>query len=191
MLLVLGTYFAISVAWILGIANFFLYKYSSYWEHDVIKSLDIIYTIIFIFAVIGPAGVAILRYRLDINSLWKAIFLEFRHVIVFTIFFNGLSYHLWTAIVCHILGIEVNFGITSKEVRKTNFFQEIGYTLRVYHKCYFLMLLLGLMVIGMQYFVPENLRIRDGRSTIPLILVIIGHVFTPILLNPVLMRVKF
>lgn len=48
-----------------------------------------------------------------------------RHSLVFFFFFNGLSFHLSAAFASHLLGFNMSWGSTTKEVADTNFFKEV------------------------------------------------------------------
>ena len=45
---------------------------------------------------------------------------------MFFFFFNGLSFHLSAAFASHLLGFQMSWGSTCKEVADTNFFKEVG-----------------------------------------------------------------
>ncbi|GMH39392.1 hypothetical protein BSKO_07290 [Bryopsis sp. KO-2023] len=186
----MGSYFAISSAWWLAILHYFMFSWSEYWRNEVVTAVDISATVFLVFSIAAPFSAALLRYRLGMDSLLHAIFVEFKHVPTFIIFFNGLSFHLFVSILSHIFQFDMQFGTTSKEVTKKNFFQELAYTVSVYRWCYTLMTLLSGTVVGF-YFAPPPWRIRTSYSIVPLGIVILGHFFAPIVLNPVLMRVKF
>ena len=44
---------------------------------------------------------------------------------MFFFFFNGLSFHLSAAFASHLLGFQMSWGSTCKEVADTNFFKEV------------------------------------------------------------------
>jgi len=45
---------------------------------------------------------------------------------VFFFFFNGLSFHLSAAFASHLLGFRMSWGSTTKEIKDTNFFEEVS-----------------------------------------------------------------
>ena len=62
------------------------------------------------------------RYRLGLKwSVWQ----EFKHTLAVPVFFSGLGYHLLVAMLGHMFSWNMSFGITVKEIQKTNFFKEV------------------------------------------------------------------
>lgn len=135
-------------------------------------------------------AVLCIRYRLGMTSLIPGLLVEMKHVPVFMVFFNGLSFHLFLSVLSHLFQFEMQFGITAKEVKNRNFFEEVAYTVKEYRWCYAFMSSLLLVIVAF-FFAPPPWRIRTAYSIIPLAGVIAGHFLAPIMLNPVLMRVKF
>ncbi|CAD7697829.1 unnamed protein product [Ostreobium quekettii] len=186
----LSSYLAISASWWLSLVHYFMYAWSDYWREEVVTSLDISVTVLVIFSGVALFGVALVRYRLGTTSLVAAVWEELRHVPIMVLFFNGISMHLFSSILSHLLDIDVEFGATQKEIKQTNFFQEMGHTLYTYKWQYALNGLFLCIVIGL-YIAPSPWAIRAPHSIIPIGTSIFGHMMAPILLNPVLMRLKF
>jgi hypothetical protein len=44
---------------------------------------------------------------------------------IFSFFVGGLSFHLSGAVIAHLCSIDMQWGATSKEAEKSNFFKEL------------------------------------------------------------------
>jgi hypothetical protein len=44
---------------------------------------------------------------------------------MFNVFFGGMSWHTFQALLCHMFSIDMSWGATAKEVEFSNFFIEI------------------------------------------------------------------
>lgn len=53
-------------------------------------------------------------YRLGFCSLLHAAWQNLRFCLQFLFFFNGISFHISVAFVSHLLGYEMQWGITAK-----------------------------------------------------------------------------
>lgn len=73
-----------------------------------------------------PVGNTFMMYRLGVNTLLKGAWLNLKYSLVFFFFFNGLSFHLSAAFASHLLGFQMSWGSTSKEIKDTNFFKEVS-----------------------------------------------------------------
>jgi cellulose synthase/poly-beta-1,6-N-acetylglucosamine synthase-like glycosyltransferase len=69
----MGTYFAISSAWITVLVNYFLVGwFNGYLDHWYTDSFRIYFGILFIFACVSNIALAVLKYRIGSKSLIKA-----------------------------------------------------------------------------------------------------------------------
>lgn len=58
----MGSYFAISSAWWLGILHYFMFAWSDYWRDEVVTAVDVMGTVVIVFSFVAPIGTALLRY---------------------------------------------------------------------------------------------------------------------------------
>lgn len=108
-----------------------------------------------------------------------------------TIFLGGISIHVGQAILSHLLGFDMQWGATSKEVDDVSFVDEIPrvlknfkYTFIMCTLCIIMMIVLG-TGIGC---IPEMWQIKMVIAVWPLLSIVLGHLLLPLLLNPGLMR---
>lgn len=85
----------------------------------------------------------------------------------------------------------MSFGATCKEVVLTNFFKELKLTVYTYRVMYIVMFIILVMMGVMMCVVDSEYRIHDLWAVFPLATCVAGHILTPLLLNPVLMRINF
>ena len=57
---------------------------------------------------------SVMLYRLGFCSLLHAAFQNLRYCLQFLFFFNGISFHISVAFASHLLGYEMQWGITAK-----------------------------------------------------------------------------
>ncbi|KAH0556980.1 hypothetical protein GP486_005229, partial [Trichoglossum hirsutum] len=122
----IGTYYAIASAWVLTLANYFLMGwFVGHLDKYYLDSFKVYFSIVVVFNGLGNISLAVLRYRLEEKSLFKALVENFRWIFLMTIFMGGISIHVSQAMVFHMLGIDMSWGATAKEVEDTTFFEEI------------------------------------------------------------------
>ncbi|KAK9919061.1 hypothetical protein WJX75_009087 [Coccomyxa subellipsoidea] len=194
----MGTYFALAMSWPFTLLNCFLAKYSEAFVRAFQTNMEITYAVVFIFGVLGPLATSVLWYRTQYMSLRKALLVNFGYTLTFGLFFNCLSWHLWWAIAAHLLGLSTtSWGATNKEVKQTNFFQELRFMLYTYRSVYILFgLIIPLAFVimsGVVPFVPipHAMIMRNAYLLVPVGILCFGHTMGPILLSPPLMLVKF
>ena len=189
----LGTYFAMALSPALATLNFFLYQYSSIWVEDS-RAGEMWESIFIVFSVLAPLANVSQGYRTGKTSFLSEIFKEYLYTFQLMIFFNGLGLHLLFAVGSHLLGLNMTFSATAKEVKLTNFFKELKLTLRTYKWMYLVAFSLVGMIVVFRLVMPiidPSLTVMELWSIFPLSLILVGHLITPLVLNPVLMRITF
>lgn len=110
---------------------------------------------------------------------------------LFTVFLGGISLHVSKALLCHMLGIDIQWGATSKEAERCNFLEEVPKIIRSFRATFvFCILATSLLVCGAFAF-PRDWRITDFASIFPLGAMVFCHFALPVLLNPALMMFSF
>lgn len=104
-----------------------------------------------------------------------------------TIFMGGISIHVFQAIFCHFVGIDMSWGATAKEVENVTFFEELPRLLKRFKWTFLFCFACTAGMICGALVVPWNWRITEFTAIFPLCTVVFGHFFLPIALNPALM----
>ncbi|KAI8838090.1 glycosyl transferase family group 2-domain-containing protein [Chytridium lagenaria] len=188
----MNLYYAIGAAWILTLLNYFLI---GYWDDEVdmyyLPSFDVLVTTITVFTVLSNISFAIFRYRLKDKSIFGALWENICWMPFFAVFFSGLSFHVSLALVSHLIGYNMTWGTTAKELENSNFFKEVPKVLSGYKRMYVIFLLLTVMLPVMVYVPPVEWAISGVTLIVPAVLVFGGHLLLPIALNPSLMTFSF
>ncbi|KAJ9611401.1 hypothetical protein H2200_004585 [Cladophialophora chaetospira] len=142
-----GTYYAIGSSWMLTLANYCLVGFfNGHFDHYYIDSFKIYFSIILVFTALGNVALAVMRYRVEENSLAAALWENFRWIPLLMIFLGGISLHVSQAILSHLFSIDMSWGATSKEATDTSFFAEIPTILRKFR---FTFLFCAVMTVAM------------------------------------------
>ncbi|KAJ3205138.1 hypothetical protein HDU67_009087 [Dinochytrium kinnereticum] len=188
----IGSYYAIGAAWILTLLNYFLI---GYWDDEVdayyLPSFDVLVTTIAVFTVLSNISFSVFRYRLKEKNIFMALWENICWMPFFAVFFSGLSFHVSLALVSHLIGYNMTWGTTAKELESSNFFKEVPKVLSGYKRMYILFLLLTIMLPVMVYVPPIEWAISGVTLIVPAVLVFGGHLLLPIALNPSLMTFSF
>ncbi|KAI0601675.1 glycosyl transferase family group 2-domain-containing protein [Biscogniauxia sp. FL1348] len=184
----IGTYYAIGAAWMLTLMNYFLTGwYFGIFDKYYLDSFALFVAIIVVFTGYGNVSLAILRYRLNQQSLLSAFWDNIKWIPLMTTFLGGLSLHLSQALLCHFFSIEMSWGATAKELKEVNFIEEVPRLLRRFKGTFiWCALMVALMVCGMFAF-PHHWRITYFSSIFPLAWTTACHFLLPVALNPALM----
>lgn len=122
----IGTYYAISSAFFLTVLNYFLIGwFNGYLDHYYVDSFKIYFGIVVVFQALGVVSLAVLRYRVEGRNLFLCFLENLKWLPLLTIFLGGISIHVFQAILCHMLSIDMSWGATAKEATRTSFFAEI------------------------------------------------------------------
>jgi cellulose synthase/poly-beta-1,6-N-acetylglucosamine synthase-like glycosyltransferase len=184
------SYYGLAASAMLSVVNYLLLGLAADVDGYFMHSFEIWLACVVVFTGAGNVGYACLEYRLGRKDLLYALFENFKWVAFFFFFFGGLSIHLSTAILAHLFSYNMTWGATTKEVKRSNFWQEVPKIA----KRFWLALLLSFFMIAMAIvlatpFIPEAWRIPIVYWAVifPLVLVALGHILFPIVLNPWLM----
>ncbi|PQE04687.1 glycosyltransferase family 2 protein [Rutstroemia sp. NJR-2017a BBW] len=188
----IGTYYAIGAAWILTLANYFIMGwYNGMYDKYYLDSFKVYFSLILVFSLLGNISLAILRYRIEEDTLYHALYTNFRWLFLLTIFLGGISMHVSQSLLCHFFEIDMSWGATAKEVENTTFFKELPRLGKRFFWTFAFCIACALMIVTLALWVPWNWRITDFVAIYPLCTVIVSHFMLPIVLNPALMMFTF
>ncbi|WPH01751.1 Hypothetical protein R9X50_00460300 [Acrodontium crateriforme] len=185
----IGTYYALGSTWILTLANYFLTGwFNGHLDHYYLDSFKVYFAIVIVFSALGNLSLAVLRHRIGEKGFLSAIFENLCWIPLMTIFLGGVSIHISQALLSHMFGIDMTWGATSKEAEDTTFFKEIPKVIKNFKFTFVFCFLCTAMMIVAAQFLPAMWRIDSIISIFPMSMVVAGHFFLPVALNPGLMR---
>ncbi|KAI9349442.1 glycosyl transferase family group 2-domain-containing protein [Zopfochytrium polystomum] len=188
----IGSYYAIGAAWILTLSNYFLVGYfDDILDKYYLPSFDVLFTTLIVFTLLSNISFAVYRYRLKELSLISALWENITWIPFFAVFFSGLSFHVSLALVSHLVGYNMTWGSTAKELENSNFFKEVPKVFWGYKRMYLIFILLTVMMPVLVYVPPAEWTINGLTLVLPASLVFGGHLLLPIALNPSLMTFSF
>jgi membrane glycosyltransferase len=184
----IGTYYAIGCAWLLTLMNYFIVGwYNTILDKYYLNSFQIYLSIIVVFTGLGNLALAVLRYRTGEQSLVKALFTNLMWIPLMSVFLGGLSLHVSQALLSHLVGIDMNWGATSKEAENTTFFQEVPKVIKKFKFTFLSCIAASVGMVVLATVVPDFWRIDQFFAIYPLATVVVSHFMLPIALNPSLM----
>ncbi|KAH9906612.1 glycosyl transferase family group 2-domain-containing protein [Xylariomycetidae sp. FL2044] len=188
----IGTYYAIGACWPLTILNYFVSGwYFGLYDKFYLDSFAIYISVIAVFTGFGNFALAILRYRLNQQSLFRAFWNNLKWIPLMSIFLGGLSLHVSQALLSHFFSIDMTWGATAKELEQVNFVEEVPRLVRRFKGTFaWCFLMTGLIVSG-YFFFPHEWQIRWLASIWPLAWLVGCHFLLPVALNPALMVFHF
>ncbi|KAK9366565.1 glycosyl transferase family group 2-domain-containing protein [Lipomyces kononenkoae] len=188
----IGTYYAIAASLILTFLNYLIIGWFDYSvDQFYLSSFNNLIALIFVFSGACPLANALVRYRIKESTFWHALVENYTWGILMTVFLGGLSWHLNLALLSHMLGINMQWGATAKELEASNFFKEFPKIVKSFRGMYLTLITLVAGMVVLAYAVPWNWRITGVYSTLPLGWNIASHFLAPIVLNPQLMTFSF
>ncbi|KAI9892012.1 MAG: hypothetical protein M1814_002207 [Vezdaea aestivalis] len=185
----IGTYYAIGAAWILTLLNYFLIGwFNGHLDQFYLESFKVYVSIVVVFNGLGNIALAAIRYRNEEDSFFHGLAMNFKWVIMMTIFLGGISLHVSQALLSHMFEIDMNWGATSKEVEETSFFVEIRKVLKNFKGTFIFCIGCAIMMVVFACFLPPLWRFSGVTSCYPLASIIFCHFMLPLALNPALMK---
>ena len=114
---------------------------------------------------------------------------------MFAIFLGGLSLHVSSALLAHMVGYDMTWGSTTKEVTQTTFWVEVPKILKNFkYSMLFSIGSIAMMIAlgtGLGGLVPDTWLIQDFVAILPMATVAGSHLLLPIVLNPGLMQFNY
>ncbi|KAI1136163.1 glycosyl transferase family group 2-domain-containing protein [Hypoxylon sp. FL0543] len=184
----IGTYYAIGASWVLTLMNYFLSGwFFGLYDKFYIDSFAIYVSVIVVFTGFGNFALALLRYRLNQQSLLAAFWSNVKWIPLMSIFLGGLSLHLSQALFSHFFSIDMTWGATAKEFEEVNFLEEIPRLLRRFKGTFLWCATMSALLICGYFVFPIEWRIVHLASIWPLAWIVGCHFLLPVVLNPALM----
>lgn len=188
----IGTYYALGSAWLLTLANYFMTGwFNGHLDHYYLDSFKAYFAIVVVFTILGNTALGILRYRIEEQGFFEALWGNFKWAPMLTVFLGGISLHVSQALLSHMLGFEMNWGSTAKEVVDTSFFEEVPKIIKQFKWTFcFCFGCIATMIIC-AFALPFFWQIHIFIAVYPLVAIVMGHLLLPIVLNPNLMLFTF
>ncbi|OZJ01690.1 hypothetical protein BZG36_05526 [Bifiguratus adelaidae] len=187
-----GSYYAIACSIWLTILGYFL---SGWWayaiDHFYITNFEVLFATLCAFPLFGNVALSVIRYRLKEMSLLGAFFDTAKWIPFFAIFFGGLSFHVSLALMAHLVGYNMQWGATAKELEESNFFREVPKVIKGYKFMYLFMIAIIAGMCCLAFVVPVEWSITKVTVVVPLVLSVSSHVLLPLALNPFLMNFTY
>ncbi|KAI8801487.1 glycosyl transferase family group 2-domain-containing protein [Cladochytrium replicatum] len=188
----IGSYYAIGASWPLTILNYVL---AGYWNDTLdkyyLRSYNVVFTSICVFTILSTICFTIFNYRLNEATLVGGFWTNLKWTVFFGIFFSGLSFHVSLALLAHMVGYNMTWGATAKEVENSSFFKEIPKIAWGYKWMYMIFIPLTVALPVLAIVPPVEWRITELTVVLPCALLYGGHILLPIALNPYLMFFSF
>lgn len=180
------SYYTLALGPIMTITNYFAFTYSKWWTTHLLPPINIVVGSILIYSVLLPISNISLKWKLG-NNLWETIKNEIGYGIMLGLFFGGIGYHIIVSFISHLFGLKISWSTTNKEIQNNSRFEELKRIINTFRTMYCIMLFLMLLTIVFTFIVPEFMRIDSYISVIPMTIMILCHILSPILLNPTIM----
>ncbi|GAA5967341.1 hypothetical protein JCM11641_000517 [Rhodosporidiobolus odoratus] len=186
------SYYGISVALPLSVAGYILYGlFIPSLDSSYMPSWNVNVALFVVFGCASAFAFAILRYRAGQCDLHTALWEQLKWTPLNTCFFLGLSYHVMTALLSHLVGYDMQWGATQKEGSESTIFDELPAIFRKFRNAFIVCGVLVCFIIVMRFIPYMEYRIEDWVSIVPLAIVLAGHILYPFILSPVIMGLRF
>ncbi|KAK4689771.1 hypothetical protein P7C73_g329, partial [Tremellales sp. Uapishka_1] len=189
----ISSYYAIACALILSLLNWLLIGlFSDNLDLFYLQSWSVFLTCIVVFCGLSNVSSAIFQYRLNTNSLGNALVQNFKWIVFFFFFFCGMSWHLSNALVAHLVGYNMQWSSTVKEVEVSHFFKEWPAMWKRFWDVWILswVIILGCAIMASP-LVPLGYRITNFTAILPIMTQACCHFLYPVVLNPWLLLFQF
>lgn len=178
------TYYAIAAALPLTLLNYLLVGWNrDFLDGFYVNSWKVIVVILIIFDVISPIAYCIVRYRLDQLKLQDSALQVVTWTPLLVLYFSGISFHLSKSILCHFVGVNMEWTATAKELETTGFFIGMDKIGQDFKYMYGLMAALCGGMIYLGKYAPYGWAITDWTAIFPLALQIVCHFLLPLVLG--------
>jgi hypothetical protein len=182
------SYYTLAFSPMITIANYFGFAYSEWWAIHFMPSVNVIIGCVIVYSVILPISNVSLKMRLSDVSFLECVKNEVKYGIMIGLFFGGTGYHFSVAFISHIFGSKMSWSTTKKEIgSSTTRCDEFRRIFSTYRTMYIIMSILIVMIFIFAVCVPDPWKIKSYISIVPILLVIVCHIFSPILLNTCIM----
>lgn len=147
---------------------------------------------IVLFTFGSAVGTMAMRYRSGAATLGHSAWTQLKWSPFLIFFFSGLPYHVTTALASHIVGYNMQWSTTVKDVTGSNVGTEVPEIFRRHWRMFCLLggslLACVIMTTGL---VPMGYQIADWVAILPLIWMTSLHILYPFVLNPYVLLFQF
>jgi membrane glycosyltransferase len=173
----LCNYYAIASAFPLAIVNYFIIGWVKHVDKFYISSWRVFIGVLVVFNGLAPLGISMVKHRYGEDKFLGSMVEAMKWSPFFALFFMGLSYHLCEVVLCHFLGLDVEWGATTKEY----YGRRMGLSKILYdfkNLYIFLLVLIGGMIyLGL--YAPSYWRVTNVEAVGPLALQVGCHFLLP------------
>ncbi|KAI8814953.1 Ncp1-like protein [Cladochytrium replicatum] len=188
----IGTYYAIGAAWPLTLINYVICGFwADFLDSYYVISFNVLFTTIVIFTFRSVITRSIVQYRAEEGGFLDCFLRNLSYAPFYTLLFSGLSWHLSISLLAHLVDYNMSWTATAKEVQSISFYREFS---RIFMRYKFMFVVFGLLLVMipvMAYAPPAEWQIGGFTILFPLVLMVIGHLMLPIVLNPVIVAFTF
>lgn len=149
-----------------------------------INSWQIFLSVVLVFWILSNVALAFMRFRIGERNIFSSLWENFKWQPMYCFYFCGLSFHVNKALIAHIVGYEMTWEMTKKEVENSNFWKEIPKIADKFKYMYAVMIPIAGGMLYMALFAPLEYRITQPVAIVPLALMVVCHCSLPFVLNP-------
>lgn len=140
----------------------------------------------------GCLGIITIRYRAGKGSWGHLAWESIKHIPFMTFFFCGLSYHVSTALLSHMLSINMTWGATLKDVEQTTVWAELPSIFKRFWRMFLICFtVIGGVIVTTFSFIPLQFQLSGVTDLLPVFSLCIMHILYPFVLNPNLVHFSF
>lgn len=147
------------------------------------NSWQIFLSVVLVFWILSNVALAVMRARMGERKLLSSLWENFKWQPMYCFYFCGLSFHVNKALIAHLIGYEMTWEMTKKEVESSNFVLEIPKIFDKFKYMYAVMLPIAGAMVYMGCFAPLPWRITQPVAIVPLALMVVCHCSLPFVLN--------
>ncbi|OCF41165.1 hypothetical protein I317_04995 [Kwoniella heveanensis CBS 569] len=186
------SYYAISCAWILTVANYFIMGLNRESSATNLPSWQVTLVCIILFTGLCNVAFITLRYRLKLPNCGQMAVDQIKWIPYFSIFFTGMSMPMSAALVSHLVGYNMTWSTTVKTVEKSNFFLQLPIIWRrFWPQLSFFGLCVPMMIITSSSLMPPGYRFLGVEVYVPMGIITGSHLLYPFALNPWFLSFSF
>lgn len=178
------TYYAIASAIPLTLTNYLIVGwFANEVDQYYITSWKIFVGMAAVFNVLSPLAFAMLRHRLGQKTFFLSLWETVKWTPMFLLFFGGISFHMFKAIACHALSINMEWTTTAKELEASGFRIGLDRIVRDFKWMYAVILPMTGGMIYLAVAAPRQWSITDFAAIVPLANQVGCHALLPFALG--------
>ena len=149
-------------------------------------------SVVVVFLICSNFATMISRFRNGHATLARAAFEGLVWLPFLTVFFSGLSLHICTALLAYLVGYNMQWSATEKEVTQSTIWRELPLIFKRFWPTFLIFVpfcaAVGIMATPL---VPLEWRIEGLYIQFSALWLACGHVLYPFLLNPFVIRLSY